>query len=153
MITCPDSYVYVYGSCYLLTTVAHTWFDAENACNQQGGELATLTSAAQDRWIYQYFSAQAVSSISSSNVWMGYNQVLQTGAFQWLSGDPSTFTYWSSSTNAYQDCALLAAGQQGTWGLDYCYSNYRALCQWNESRSFADEGNSCYVQLTVIEAG
>ena len=141
--TCPGSYAFVYGGCYLITTLAATWIDTAIACQQQGGNLATITSEAQNRWVYEYFRTEGKTS---NSIWIGLNDISKEGNYQWIdgSGNASSFSYWQSGQpdnyGGGQNCIILWAGYLGKWGDIECASLFQGLCKWDENHTNATEG-------------
>ncbi|MES2389685.1 MAG: lectin-like protein, partial [Bacteroidota bacterium] len=76
------------GHTYYMSNLLKTWEDANSFANSLGGHLVTITSAAENRFIYD--------SITQSNtwIWMGATDKAQAGTWQWVTGEPFTYTDW-----------------------------------------------------------
>ena len=120
-----------------MTNAAYNWFDAVTTCNQQGGYLASITGAAENRWIYEYFRSQGRTSTS---IWIGLNDVAKALDFHWIDGSGAAkYTSWDAGDpNNYQgteSCVTMLVNQQGNWADIICSSIFPALCKWNETVS------------------
>ncbi|MBK8977665.1 MAG: hypothetical protein IPM29_17280 [Planctomycetes bacterium] len=70
---------------YCLTEPA-TWFEARRAAHRLGGELATVRSQDMQNWLWETFGQQ--------NLWIGLEDFDRDNQFEWVSGEPLTFTAW-----------------------------------------------------------
>ena len=137
--TCPDAFTYVDGSCYLVINNAYTWPQAATACEEQGAYLATISSASQARWVYEF----AITSYSRA--WIGLNAMNNQGQFQWMDGTNATdFFYWASGYPVgvlSEDCVLIGDRAYGKWTNTPCYNvEPAALCMWNSSTVIRAKG-------------
>jgi hypothetical protein len=60
---CPGGWNLFEGHCYLAVTTKATWVNAEKVCNNKGGHLASVHSAAENTFIRNL--------ISSGSQWIG----------------------------------------------------------------------------------
>jgi hypothetical protein len=89
------------------------WSNVQTAAQALGGNLVTIRSAAEDAWIVTNMLADLSifggPNLSTLPVWIGlYDPERNDGAgpgsphaadFIWVSGDPSTYRNWNSSTS------------------------------------------------------
>ncbi len=68
-----------------------TWATAEAEAVTLGGHLTTINTAAEQDWVYRTFSPYR------TDLWIGLNAVASPGNFVWSSGQPVTYTNWSSA--------------------------------------------------------
>ena len=101
------------GSRYLLTSGAKNWEAAQAEARQQGGNLVTINSAAEEAWLKQTFGER--------DFWIGINDRAQEGRFEWVSGEAVTYTNWAPGE------PNDALGDQ-----DYGRMNYGANKQWDD---------------------
>lgn len=96
---------------YLLTDTATSWIEAEAFAVSVGGHLATVNDAAENDWLRQAFSG-------GGNFWIGLNDRAAEGAFQWVSGQPFTYTNWlvNKPDNAGGAYGVYLATSTGQWG-------------------------------------
>lgn len=77
------------------------WDDAKLAAEELGGHLATLTSAAENKFIVDNFFPEAFGGLTQEFYWLGAEQPdLDSPAadgWEWVTGEPFSFTNWSSS--------------------------------------------------------
>lgn len=69
---------------YLLSI--NTWTNAEAEAVSLGGHLVTINDAAEQTWVF--------STFGSREVWIGLNDRIVEGTFQWVSGETSTYRNW-----------------------------------------------------------
>ena len=62
------------------------WFNSEAEAVSLGGHLVTINDAAENEWISQTFEGHP---------WTGFNDVNVEGTFEWVSGEPVTYTSWN----------------------------------------------------------
>ena len=134
-IVCPEGYAYTAGGCYLKTTETYTWMDAAIACHDLGGTLATISSQAENRWVFEHLRSEGETG---SSIWIGINDISSIGTYQWIDGNTSTFRNWISgqpnNAGGAQNCGVLWQGYQGQWGVVDCSSSFSALCKWEQNQ-------------------
>jgi hypothetical protein len=72
---------------YLLTS--STWLAAEAEAVTLSGHLATISDAPENDWVFDTFAAG-----SDRCLWTGLNDQAVEGVFEWVSGEPLSFTNW-----------------------------------------------------------
>ncbi|WCJ60887.1 FG-GAP-like repeat-containing protein [Fontisphaera persica] len=77
------------SSVYLLTDNSGSWDEAQAAAQAVGGNLATVNDAAENQWLWDAFK-------NYGDLWIGLNDKMAEGAFQWASGQPYAYTNWMS---------------------------------------------------------
>lgn len=88
------------------------WINAENNAIALGGNLVTITDAAEEAWLRATFG-------SSTRYWIGFNDAASEGTWVWSSGEAVTYTNWNGGEpNNAQPPAV---------GEDY------AVLNWNTS--------------------
>jgi len=71
---------------YLLSR--NNWSNAEAEAVSLGGHLATIRNAAEDHWIYSTFAQYGGA------LWIGLTDRQKPFQFQWVSGEPMSYTNW-----------------------------------------------------------
>jgi hypothetical protein len=66
-----------------------SWHQAKDACDKLGAQLASVTSADENKFVYEKFGAHAV-------IWLGATDERSEGRFQWVSGEPFQYANWNS---------------------------------------------------------
>ncbi len=83
------------GNQYFLTT-STTWTDAHAQAVAAGGNLVTINDAAEQNWLSSVFGTTEL-------FWIGLTDRVTEGVFQWVSGQPVTYTNWAPrEPNNYQ---------------------------------------------------
>jgi hypothetical protein len=75
------------GNQYFLTT-STTWTDAQAQAVAAGGNLVTINDAAEQNWLSNVFGTTEL-------FWIGLTDRVTEGVFQWVSGQPVTYTNWA----------------------------------------------------------
>ncbi len=85
-----------------------------------GGNLVTINDETENDWLLATFLALLPEY---NNFWTGFNDVAVEGSWEWVSGEPVTYTNW-------------APGQpDDAGGEDYCWLigvNYPEYKDWND---------------------
>jgi hypothetical protein len=76
------------GHLYFRSVQPRSWMDARDAAAAAGGHLITIASAAENNL--------AISAFPGQNQWIGYTDELVEGAWQWITGEPTSYTNWAS---------------------------------------------------------
>jgi hypothetical protein len=83
------------GSCYELTTKGLTWTAARAVCQARGGDLATISSMFENSTVRDFIFSSAPNPPPPVGVWLGYNDRVDEGIFEWADGSPSEFSFWT----------------------------------------------------------
>jgi len=120
------------GSHYYCSTNNYTWTQANTICQANGGYLASINNASENSFIRNF--------IMTSNAWIGYHDTNSEGNFQWVSGEPTTYTNWQpgqpnnlygtehytrirkdsgqwtdKENNTYYECVMEVPCSSGSW--------------------------------------
>lgn len=76
------------GQHYYVSTIAQTWTQAQSTCQANGGNLATVTSAAVNTLL--------TNNLPSGGGWIGFTDQASEGTFVWVDGSPVTYTNWNT---------------------------------------------------------
>ena len=121
-LTNPDS-----GHLYYLLE-ASDWVTAEQVATGLGGCLATVSTWAENDWLVTSFGSYP----SGENYLMiGLHDLNVEGTFEWLSGEPVSFTHWAPGQpddfNGSQDYGMISCvGGSDTWH-DYDGNYYSSV--------------------------
>src|SRR5262249_44295001 len=74
---------------YLLTE--DTWQNSESQAIGLGGHLVTINDQAEQDWVFSTFGTYAGTTRS---LWIGLREVGSEGNYEWVSGEPVTYTHW-----------------------------------------------------------
>ncbi len=111
------------------------WLDCEQATVAQGAHLVTINNADEQNWIFNTFYSAGCSA-QNIGYWIGFTDSRQEGNWEWISGEPVTYTHWyPGEPNDFPSC---------TGGEDYAEMDCNG---WN------DLGPSCWAPITkaIIE--
>ena len=108
------------GSHYYCSQSAATWAQAQQNCVNQGGNLAVVSSAAENTLLSNF--------LVNNSAWIGASDANSEGNFQWVTGDSFSYSNWyagqPNNYNNNQDFVeMLNTGewndQYGTVPLEY----------------------------------
>jgi Lectin C-type domain len=74
------------GHSYYRSTGSMTWTDARQACLNMGGHLVTVTSPAENNFIFNLWP----------NGWIGLTDEVVEGQWRWVTGEPFSWSNWNS---------------------------------------------------------
>ena len=105
------------GHHYYCSTGTDTWANAQANCVANGGYLAVLNDAAENSYLANILTLQSA--------WIGANDLVTEGTFQWVNGDPFTYTNWypgqPNNYNYNQHCVEML--NNGQWNDQYGHYN------------------------------
>ncbi|CAH3145479.1 unnamed protein product [Pocillopora meandrina] len=99
---CPDGWVRHGNSCFLIIdTPTLEWKDARRNCQRFGGDLAKITSSAENQFIFGLLLKQ--KKVTLFGVWLGLHRkadnkfywaddTLLTGYNAWFTGEPNSLS-------------------------------------------------------------
>jgi glucose/arabinose dehydrogenase len=116
------------GNQYFLTSSALTWEQAQAEAQSRGGNLVTINSSVEETWLKQTFG-------TTEGFWIGINDRVTEGQFQWVSGQAVTYTNWAPGE------PNNAGGNQ-----DFGWMNFGTSRQW-------DDNNPTALLRGIIEVG
>jgi len=73
------------GHSYYRSTGSMTWTDARQACINMGGHLVTVTTAAENNFIFNLWPSG----------WIGLTDEVSEGTWRWVTGEPYTWGNWN----------------------------------------------------------
>ena len=135
LVTSPDGIKYEIADC-------GNWTQCRDYANAKGGKLATIRSPAENAWIASTLLPKATSEWG---FWIGFNDRLKDGFWTWDSGEPISYTNWSSSYNPNpntEDVAHMVKMWGGTWNDDHSVVT-QALIEYKP----ANAGDKIYINI------
>lgn len=103
------------GHTYLVLTGA-TWEEAQAEALSLGGNLVTINDAQENLWLFAMYARLRGYPFTTGNdpggYWIGLNDTAEEGVFEWVSGEPVTYTNWAAGepnnvVNGNEDWAEL----------------------------------------------
>jgi hypothetical protein len=73
------------GHSYYRSTSSMTWTDARTACVNMGGHLVTITSAAENTFVFNTWPSG----------WIGFTDEAVEGQWRWVTNEAVTYTNWN----------------------------------------------------------
>lgn len=102
------------GKEYVLTNGVKSWEQAQAEAISLGGNLVTINNAAEETWLKQTFG-------QTEGFWIGLNDRRIEGQFEWVNGEPITYTNWASGEP-----------NNGGGNQDFGWMNYSSTRQWDD---------------------
>ena len=110
------------------------WFDAKNGAEARSGYLATITSAAENQFVYN-LAVQGSLNLHGGPWLGGYQDPNATQVSQgwgWVTGEPWTYTNWSRSTQEPNDGANRIENHEEDF-LHFYYWSPERESSWNDN--------------------
>ena len=118
---CPEGWVLHGKSCFLIINIPTLkWSDARRTCQNLGGDLAIIRSAAENNFIFELLKKQ--KTVTSMGVWLGFirkadnkfywiDDTPLAGQYSpWGSGEPNNFHPGEKCSNVFG-----TGSKQGKW--------------------------------------
>ncbi|CAH1774399.1 unnamed protein product [Owenia fusiformis] len=119
--------------CYQFITTASSWTDSRATCQDHGGDLLSINSVHEQR----YIAARTVGITGSLGMWIGIHDRSEKFIWEWSSGDPVNFFNW-------------APGEPNNWaGTEDCGEMALFSKQWNDISCNARRYSICKKRGTV----
>jgi hypothetical protein len=112
---------FVNGHCYARSGTSMSRDTAVTDCASIGGTLATIADAAENT---------SVSSLGTGDRWIGLNDLMTEGTFDWPTAEPYFYTSWAvaePANTAGDDCVKMVGG--GKWSITTCTASLAAVCE------------------------
>jgi hypothetical protein len=151
----PSGYTWTenpFNGHYYALTDAKLWADAQSEAVSVGCNLVTIRSSAEQDWLFNTLVTQVVEAA----VHIGINDISVEGAWEWVSGEPVTFTKWYSGepNNAYggEDEGMMWSNNTGLtpseWN-DGNASQFPGVIEWyDDTTVYVDQnGNGDYSNI------
>ena len=89
------------GHGYEYVTTPLVWEQARKNAEKSGGYLVCITSDEENKFLIQFIKKATDQEIPAT--WIGLNDDKIEGDWKWLTGEPTTFTFWfqGEPNNAY----------------------------------------------------
>ena len=103
-----------------------TWQDAQAYCEDIGGHLVTITSQAEQDFVY-------TSLVEKYGVAMiGLNDAASEGTWEWVTGEPFSYANWDGGEpNNQGDEDYVFINANGSWNDGHANREYNSfICEW-----------------------
>ncbi|XP_048242586.1 cell surface hyaluronidase-like [Haliotis rufescens] len=114
------------GKCFYLTSGSYSFVEAQQACVDLGGNLATIDSEDVQVQVARYMRPKR------TDAWFGLNDIVDEGVFEFADGSPrGSYSNFLSGqgTSQFQDGVALMADRLYLWFDQNVDSSFQALCQ------------------------
>ena len=161
----PSDAVEYNGHFYKVYNSSMTWSDAKSTCAKMGGYLATVTSADEEKFVYDL-----LKNGTKNYYWLGASDDRQEGVWEWITGEAWNYTHWISGqpnnhndqTGTSENYLAIARAVRGWNDLPDTGDRYGSsalensgyICEWDEPTvgSFIDVHESDYFAPYVVWA-
>ncbi|MFX0206445.1 MAG: right-handed parallel beta-helix repeat-containing protein, partial [Candidatus Hodarchaeota archaeon] len=112
------------GHEYQLIKTSRTWNDAKTDCEAQGGHLVTITSQEENNFVQNL--------ARGDSIWIGLTDETIEGEWQWVTGEPLTYTNWNGGEpNDYGGEDYTEMQEDGLWNdVPGSYFVHFYVCEW-----------------------
>lgn len=111
---------------YRVCGTPRTQLEARNLCLATGSDLAIFDTAGEAAWVQSQ-----VALVGSPDAWIGLEDRFSIDEFNWVDGNPPTFTAWADrepNSGGADDC-VVARGADGRWDDQGCGEVYGVVCE------------------------
>ncbi|KAI8517186.1 response to nematode [Branchiostoma belcheri] len=124
--SCPDGYSEYNRKCYKFSTDKMTFKAAKDACQRDGGMLATIDAQDTNDLVVKEIRA------GGDSYWIGLNDVREEGSFVWSdeANSPAVYTNWhpdQPDNGGGEDCVEMTKNQD--WNDLPCSSKLNFICE------------------------
>jgi len=138
----PESSLYYNEHYYYAFNIneIQSWTDAQKYCESVGGHLVVISSAEENRLVFEQMKLQGYYS-----AYIGLSDSEAEGEWAWVTGEPVTFTNWHegepNSESSREDYAMFYYKySDGTWNDgDFAGSTLNGgkvfICEWGDKNN------------------
>ncbi|XP_045900370.1 galactose-specific lectin nattectin-like [Micropterus dolomieu] len=124
--TCPDGWTVFGQQCYMFHNSEQQWADAERLCTSFGGNLASLQTADEYKFIREMI--RKVTGVDKA-AWVGGYDAAKEGVWLWSDGSKYAFKGWAAGE------PNNAGGRESCMEINFAGKDYvnDANCDINKS--------------------
>lgn len=125
------------GHLYYIFNNGGSYEDAEQYCEYLGGHLATITSQAENEFLFNYMQSRELE-----NAYFGLTDRNNEGTWEWINGEPVIYTNWypeePNNERGNENYAMFywkyTAGEwnDGDFGNGTEGDDVNFICEWGE---------------------
>ncbi|XP_054654845.1 galactose-specific lectin nattectin-like [Dunckerocampus dactyliophorus] len=125
---CPDGWTQLNNHCYVYQSDNRTFVDAEQACNDLGGNLASICDDLANTLVTQVIlEAGGLGSLT----WIGLHEAFEEGDFFWTDGSISDFRNFATGQpnddSGNEECVQIQPSD-GLWSDADCTDEIPSVC-------------------------
>ncbi|XP_017569678.1 macrophage mannose receptor 1-like isoform X2 [Pygocentrus nattereri] len=105
---------------------ALTWYQARKSCQQQGGDLLSITEPHEQTFI------SGLTDNTGPVLWTGLNNLDASSGWHWVNGQPLRYLRWLSgqpSSTPSHSCGVLSQLHGSEWSTAVCSERHGYICQ------------------------
>ncbi|XP_072544235.1 macrophage mannose receptor 1-like [Salminus brasiliensis] len=105
---------------------ALTWYQARKSCQQQGGDLLSITELHEQTFI------SGLTQMTGPVLWTGLNSLDASSGWRWVNGQPLRYLKWLSgqpSSLPGHSCGVLSPLYGSEWSTAVCSQKLGYICQ------------------------
>ncbi|XP_035375925.1 macrophage mannose receptor 1-like [Electrophorus electricus] len=105
---------------------ALTWYQARKSCQQQGGDLLSITEPHEQTFISGLLQKRGLL------LWTGLNCLDVSGGWHWINRQPLRFLTWLSGQPSFKPghtCGVINQHYDSKWSTDICSARHGYICQ------------------------
>ncbi|XP_049338776.1 macrophage mannose receptor 1-like [Astyanax mexicanus] len=105
---------------------ALTWYQARKSCQQQGGDLLSITEPHEQTFI------SGLTDSTGPVLWTGLNSLDALSGWRWVNGQPLHYLKWLSgqpSSLPGYSCGVLDQSHDSGWSTAVCSERHGYICQ------------------------
>ncbi|XP_072544238.1 macrophage mannose receptor 1-like [Salminus brasiliensis] len=103
-----------------------TWYQARKSCQQQGGDLLSITEPHEQTFI------SGLTRMTDPVLWTGLNSLDASSGWRWVNGQPLRYLKWLSgqpSSLPGYSCGVLSPLYGSEWSTAVCSEKLGYICQ------------------------
>ncbi|XP_033756328.1 perlucin-like [Pecten maximus] len=132
---CPDGFTKHGTSCYTILHAKVDWSQATVVCKEINSHLLEIDDAAEESYIHGFLSLHW-RAYDPADFWVGGNDILEEGSWEWASGKAMTYTNWddgqpdNGGDNDYNEhCMEISHGDAWKWNDQECDEERNVICE------------------------
>ncbi|KAK3546334.1 hypothetical protein QTP70_025673, partial [Hemibagrus guttatus] len=105
---------------------ALTWYQARKSCQQQGGELSSITEPHDQTFL------SGLTQARGPGLWTGLNNLDDSSGWHWINRQPLRYLNWLSGQPSSQPghtCGVICQQYDSKWSTDVCSARHGYICQ------------------------
>ncbi|XP_068459604.1 macrophage mannose receptor 1-like isoform X2 [Clinocottus analis] len=123
---CSPPWIPYNGHCFHLHRTIQTWSEAQKECRKETGDLVSIRNVED-----QSFVISQLGYASTDELWIGLNDIMTEGLFEWSDHSTVSFTSWDfgkpTVATDSDDCVLIT-GKKGNWADRSCSDKHGFIC-------------------------
>lgn len=120
----PEALTTFGGHAYAVFTQNVPWPAAKQWCEEMGGHLAVIESAAEQNFLAGY--------VGGAHVWIGLTDEDENGVWRWVDGTLPRYTAWHAGEPSGWDNEDHAVLWQGGQWADADWGHAGFVCEWDD---------------------